>query len=100
MWGWKRAFESRGYERQEAAEMATSVYDDWHRKDLHGKHNIQADERGAIRAVLDLSAWTEARCCEAGYPQFPICKWCQGAVGNMRHRLFGCPRLEEVGGKG
>ena len=93
-------FVGKGYAENVAAELASRVYDGWHRHVLFvGKHDSPADERGAIRAVLDSPAWTEARCSEAGYLQFPTCKWCQGAVGNMKHRLFGCPRLEEVEGK-
>ena len=98
-WGWRRVFEGKGYGRDEAEAMAARVQPSWHRHVLYGKHDTPAEERGAVRAILDQSAWTEARCCEAGYLQFPICTWCQSTVGNMKHRLYGCPRLAVVEGK-
>ena len=98
-WGWKKVFVGKGYGDEEAASMAARVHGEWHRTALHGMHDATPEERGAARAVMDGSAWTEARCCQAGYIEFPLCKWCQLAVGTMKHRLFKCQRLEEVEGK-
>ena len=98
-WGWRKVLKGKGWSEEEAADGAARVYTGWHRTALFGKHNASAEERGAARAVMDGSAWTEARCCQAGYLQFPICKWCQAAVGSMKHRLFQCSRLEECDGR-
>ena len=77
----------------------TSIYSDWRRAALFGKHGASAEERGATRAVTDGSCWTEARSCEAGYLDLPLCLWRHAAIGNMRHRLYGCVRLEECEGR-
>ena len=88
----------KGMSEEKAREEAGKVRVQWYRTALYGKHNASAEERGALRAVLDDSAWTEARCCAAGYVEFPTCNWCQQGIGNRKHRLYGCPRLEEIDG--
>ena len=42
--------------------------------------------------------WTEARCCEAGYLEFPTCQWCHQAIGNRQDHLYCCKRSDEIGG--
>ena len=95
-WGWKKVFVGKGYGDEEAASMAARVHGEWHRTALHGMHDATPEERGAARAVMDGSAWTEPRCCQAGYIEFPLCKWCQLAVGTTKHRLF----QRQTGGSG
>ena len=64
-WGWRKVFRSKGVGEAEASELAKKVRTARHRKALFGKHDAGTQERGALRAVMDNSVCTEARCCNS-----------------------------------
>ena len=72
---------------------------EWAKKHLYGKSGMSITEKGARRAAMDGSAWTEEKCCAEGYMEFPLCKLCLAGIGNTRHRLYGCGHLLQFEGK-
>ena len=51
----------KGYGEEDANVLVARVCTEWHRTALFGKHEATAEERGATRATMDGSIWTEAR---------------------------------------
>ncbi len=58
---------------------------------LHGRRSpLSAEERGALRSLVDGSAWDAVRCWQAGYVDSPSCRSCGAAWGNHHHEIWCC----------
>ena len=87
-WAWRKVLKQMGLNEGEAMAIGGRAVGEWIRNMLHGKGELSVQERGALRSVVDGSAWTEERCWEEGYLEFPLCKWCLAGPGNTKHRAF------------
>ena len=92
-WAWRKVLKQMGLNEGEAMAIGGRAVGEWIRNMLHGKGELSVQERGALRSVVDGSAWTEERCWEEGYLEFPLCKWCLAGPGNTKHRAFDCGGL-------
>ena len=61
-----------GVDKEEKEELLSRIRGEWIREALYGKGGASVEERGALRALIEVSIWTEARCCEEGYIKFPL----------------------------
>ena len=98
-WGWRHVLEKVGGGEEKVVALAPRVRSEWARGILHKKGSLTAQERGALRTVMDGSVWTEEKCWEEGYMTFPLCKGCLAGVGNTKHRAFECGKLLSCEGK-
>ena len=92
-WGWRKVLEQTGVAGEEVGEMAARVRTEWAREVLHKHGGSTAQEKGALRSVMDGSVWTEEKCWEEGYLDFPLCKRCLAGIGTTQHRAYGCGEL-------
>ncbi len=70
---------------------------DWQvvRSLLHDKRSpLDATARGALRSLIDGSAWDAFRCWQAGYLESSSCS-CGEPIGNHHHLIWTCPHHAE-----
>ena len=96
-WGWRKVLREFGYGEEEAGLLAARVRKEWAVDLLHKHGDLSPQEKGALRRVLEGSVWTEERCWEEGYLEYPLCKVCLAGVGNTQHRAYGCGELAVSG---
>ena len=96
-WGWRKVLREFGYGEEEVGLLAARVRKEWAVDLLHKHGDLSPQEKGALRRVLEGSVWTEERCWEEGYLEYPLCKVCLAGVGNTQHRAYGCGELAVSG---
>ncbi len=58
---------------------------------LHGRRSpLDLIARGALRALVDGSAWDNVRCYQAGYLESPECALCGHPVADHHHHIWCC----------